>query len=116
MYWRNQRIVFTHKRGAGIGRQIVSSLRILTGKQGRSGLGIEAQREAITRSWLCSGHCPEWTRLDARMCDDDLIEDGDVVRGRRNEHEPVPNGGSERQPLPHVKDDPDRIEQAAGGQ
>src|ERR1700736_6378975 len=62
MYWRNQRIVFTHKRGAGIGRQIVSYLRILTGKQGRSGLGIEAQREAITRSWLMLRALP---RMDA---------------------------------------------------
>jgi len=23
------------------------------------------------------------------MCDDDLIEDGDIVRGRRNQHEPA---------------------------
>ena len=30
-------------------RQIVSYIRVSTGKQGRSGLGIEAQREAIAR-------------------------------------------------------------------
>jgi len=28
-------------------RQIISYLRVSTGKQGKSGLGIEAQREAI---------------------------------------------------------------------
>jgi hypothetical protein len=36
-------------------RQIVSYLRALTGKQGRSGLGIEAQREAITRFAAAEG-------------------------------------------------------------
>src|SRR5271155_4132397 len=30
-------------------RQIISYIRVSTGKQGRSGLGIEAQREAIAR-------------------------------------------------------------------
>ena len=30
-------------------RQIVSYIRVSTGKQGKSGLGIEAQRDAIAR-------------------------------------------------------------------
>ena len=36
-------------------RQIVSYLRVSTGKQGKSGLGIEAQREAIARFAAADG-------------------------------------------------------------
>ena len=43
------------KTGAGIRRQIVSYIRVSTGKQGRSGLGIEAQREAIARFAAAEG-------------------------------------------------------------
>jgi Resolvase, N terminal domain len=36
-------------------RQIISYIRLSTGKQGRSGLGIEAQREAIARFAAAEG-------------------------------------------------------------
>ena len=36
-------------------RQIVSYIRVSTGKQGKSGLGIEAQREAIARFAAAEG-------------------------------------------------------------
>jgi DNA invertase Pin-like site-specific DNA recombinase len=36
-------------------RQVISYLRVSTGKQGRSGLGIEAQREAIARFAAAEG-------------------------------------------------------------
>src|SRR4051794_9676849 len=36
-------------------RQIVSYIRVSTGKQGRSGLGIEAQRDAIARFAVAEG-------------------------------------------------------------
>ena len=36
-------------------RQIISYLRVSTGKQGKSGLGIEAQREAIARFAAAEG-------------------------------------------------------------
>jgi DNA invertase Pin-like site-specific DNA recombinase len=36
-------------------RQIVSYIRVSTGKQGKSGLGIEAQREAIARFAVAEG-------------------------------------------------------------
>lgn len=37
-------------------RQIISYIRVSTGKQGASGLGIEAQREAITRFAATEGY------------------------------------------------------------
>jgi len=37
-------------------RQVVSYIRVSTGKQGKSGLGIEAQREAITRFAAAEGY------------------------------------------------------------
>jgi hypothetical protein len=37
--------VLAHKHGSGTMRQIISYIRVSTGKQGKSGLGIEAQRE-----------------------------------------------------------------------
>ena len=36
-------------------RQVVSYIRVSTGKQGASGLGIEAQREAIARFVAAEG-------------------------------------------------------------
>ena len=35
--------------------QIISYIRVSTGKQGKSGLGIEAQREAIARFAAAEG-------------------------------------------------------------
>ena len=40
---------------AGIMRQVVSYIRVSTGKQGKSGLGIEAQRDAIARFAAAEG-------------------------------------------------------------
>jgi DNA invertase Pin-like site-specific DNA recombinase len=36
-------------------RQIISYIRVSTGKQGRSGLGVEAQRQAIARFAAAEG-------------------------------------------------------------
>jgi DNA invertase Pin-like site-specific DNA recombinase len=36
-------------------RQIITYIRVSTGKQGKSGLGIEAQREAIARFAVAEG-------------------------------------------------------------
>ena len=36
-------------------RQIISYIRVSTGKQGRSGLGIDAQRDAIARFAVAEG-------------------------------------------------------------
>lgn len=48
------RMVFIHHEGHPM-RQVVSYLRVSTDKQGKSGLGIEAQREAIARFATAEG-------------------------------------------------------------
>ena len=44
-----ERIKFAWRWGKTVMKQVVSYLRVSTGTQGRSGLGIEAQREAVAR-------------------------------------------------------------------
>jgi hypothetical protein len=46
---RHQHIGFAQKSEAGITRQVVSYIRVSTGKQGKSGMGVQAQRDAIAR-------------------------------------------------------------------
>jgi|ERR1700677_2462888 DNA invertase Pin-like site-specific DNA recombinase len=41
--------------GSDTMRQVLSYIRVSTGKQGKSGLGIEAQREAISRFAAAEG-------------------------------------------------------------
>ena len=48
------RMVFIHSEGHPM-RQVVSYLRVSTDKQGKSGLGIEAQREAVARFVTAEG-------------------------------------------------------------
>ena len=45
-------------------RQIISYIRVSTGKQGRSGLGIEAQREALARLYYDTGLAGTAVSLD----------------------------------------------------
>src|SRR5208283_5874189 len=52
---RYERIVFVQRRRTGTMRQVVRYIRVSTGKQGKSGLGIEAQRDAIARFAAAEG-------------------------------------------------------------
>ena len=50
-----QRIVIAQGAGAGTTRQIISYIRVSTAAHGKSGLGIEAQRDAIARFAAAEG-------------------------------------------------------------
>jgi DNA invertase Pin-like site-specific DNA recombinase len=50
-------------------RQVVAYLRVSTDRQGKSGLGIEAQREAVARFAAADmrGRYPNWTAHARRL-------------------------------------------------